>query len=122
EIEVSLQRTQLAQALGQRLPANDGGDDWVDLTMRIKPLPLAIALHGAEMVVGRRPVLSTLNVQEAFMVYFKVCIYSGIILASPWIFWQIWAFIAAGLYPHGGRWGGGYLPFSLGLFLAGVLL
>src|SRR5438105_1121862 len=53
EIDVSVQRAQLAQALGQRLPANDGGEDWVDLTLRIKPLPIAIALHGAGMVVGR---------------------------------------------------------------------
>src|SRR5262249_51878132 len=33
---------------------------------------------------------TTLNVQEGFMVWFKVCIATGIVLGSPWIFWQIW--------------------------------
>jgi sec-independent protein translocase protein TatC len=122
EMEVAVRRGQLAQALGQKPLANGDDDDWVDLTLRIQPLSLAIALHESEMVVGRRPVLSTLNVQEAFMVYFKVCMYSGIVLASPWIFWQIWAFIAAGLYPQEKRYVQVYLPFSLGLFLAGVFV
>ncbi len=65
---------------------------------------------------------ATLNVQEAFMVWFKVCIVSGIVLGSPWIFWQIWMFVAAGLYPHEKRLVHVYLPVSLGLFLAGVVL
>ena len=41
-------------------------------------------------------------------------------LACPWIFWQIWSFIAAGLYAHEKRGMHFYLPVSLGLFLAGV--
>src|SRR5205823_3177156 len=45
---------------------------------------------------------------------------TGFILASPWIFYQIWAFIAAGLYPHEKRLVNVYLPVSLFLFLAGV--
>jgi sec-independent protein translocase protein TatC len=65
---------------------------------------------------------STLNVQEAFMVWFKVCIVTGIVIGSPWIFWQIWMFVAAGLYPHEKRLVHVYLPVSLGLFLAGVVL
>jgi sec-independent protein translocase protein TatC len=67
-----------------------------------------------------RDSLSTLNVTEAFMVYFKVSMIAGVILGSPWIFYQIWAFIAAGLYPHEKRLVNVYLPFSLFLFLAGA--
>jgi sec-independent protein translocase protein TatC len=44
------------------------------------------------------------------------------VLGSPWIFWQLWSFVAAGLYPHEKKYVYLYLPFSLGLFLAGVLL
>jgi sec-independent protein translocase protein TatC len=66
--------------------------------------------------------LSTLNVQEAFMVYFQVCIVTAFVLGSPWIFYQVWSFIAAGLYPHEKRYVNIFLPVSLGLFLAGVLV
>ena len=46
---------------------------------------------------------------------------SGLVLASPWVFYQVWAFVAAGLYRHERRYVQKYLPFSLGLFLAGVV-
>ena len=51
-----------------------------------------------------------------------VCLVTGLVLASPWVFYQIWAFVAAGLYRHERRYVKKYLPFSLGLFLAGVFL
>jgi sec-independent protein translocase protein TatC len=65
---------------------------------------------------------TSLNVQEAFMVWFKVCMATGIVIGSPWIFWQIWMFVAAGLYPHEKRLVHVYLPVSLFLFLAGVVI
>jgi len=68
---------------------------------------------------SHRPV--TLNVQEAFMMYIKVAFVSGFIIASPWIFFQLWQFVAAGLYPHERRYVHVYLPLSIGLFLGGVL-
>ena len=66
--------------------------------------------------------LTTLSAQEAFVVYFKVSILCGIVLASPFIFYQFWAFVGAGLYPHEKKYVHIYLPFSVGLFLTGVLL
>jgi len=62
----------------------------------------------------------TLNVQEAFMTYMKVSLISGLIVSSPWIFYQLWLFIAAGLYPHERKYVYTYLPMSIGLFLGGV--
>jgi sec-independent protein translocase protein TatC len=75
-----------------------------------------------EAIGARKEGMSTLNVQEAFMVYVKVSIVTGLVLASPWIFYQIWAFVAAGLYPHEKRYVNVFLPVSIGLFLAGVFL
>jgi sec-independent protein translocase protein TatC len=75
-----------------------------------------------EPFIGRRPQLATLNVQEAFVVYLKVCLMTGFVLASPWVFFQLWSFVAAGLYPHEKRYVNLYLPFSIGLFLIGVFL
>lgn len=63
-----------------------------------------------------------LNVYEPFSIYLKASFIVGIVVASPWIFWQIWAFVAAGLYRHERYYVRIYLPFSIGLFLAGVSL
>ncbi|MCZ6806562.1 MAG: twin-arginine translocase subunit TatC [Deltaproteobacteria bacterium] len=35
---------------------------------------------------------------DAFMMYMKNSIIVGVLLASPWIFWQLWMFISPGLY------------------------
>jgi sec-independent protein translocase protein TatC len=45
-----------------------------------------------------------------------------VVLASPWIFYQLWAFVAVGLYPHERRRVYGYLPLSVALFLGGIAL
>lgn len=64
----------------------------------------------------------SLNAQEAFTVYVKASLLVGILLSSPWVFYQIWHFVAAGLYPHERHYVHMYLPFSLGLFLTGAAL
>jgi len=61
-----------------------------------------------------------LSVQEPFMVYLKASLLVGAILSSPYIFFQIWSFVAAGLYPHEKHYVHVFLPFSLGLFLLGT--
>jgi len=64
--------------------------------------------------------MKSLNSQESFMIYMKASILVGVVLASPWVFYQIWSFVAAGLYPHERRYVHLFLPMSLGLFLAGA--
>jgi sec-independent protein translocase protein TatC len=66
--------------------------------------------------------ITTLSAQEAFGIYIKAALLVGIVLSSPWIFYQLWTFVAAGLYPHEKRWVHLFLPVSTGLFLAGVAL
>jgi sec-independent protein translocase protein TatC len=96
---------------------------WVEVDAKFaNPIEFASALKEFETLVGARPALSTLNVQEGFLVYFKVSLVAGFVLASPWIFYQIWSFVAAGLYPHEKRYVNVFLPVSLGLFLAGVFV
>ncbi|MGD9128540.1 MAG: twin-arginine translocase subunit TatC [Planctomycetia bacterium] len=60
--------------------------------------------------------------EESFIVYIKASLLFGFILASPWIFYQGWKFVGAGLYPHERRYIHLFLPMSLGLFLAGAAL
>jgi sec-independent protein translocase protein TatC len=66
--------------------------------------------------------LTTMSITEGFFVYFKVALLTGLVLSSPWVFYHIWMFIAAGLYPNEKRLVNVYLPFSLFLFIGGVLL
>jgi sec-independent protein translocase protein TatC len=66
--------------------------------------------------------LTTLNAQEAFMIWIKAALIFGLILASPLIFWFIWDFVRVGLYPHERKYVNLFLPMSLGLFLSGAAL
>ncbi len=56
---------------------------------------------------------------EPFLIYLKVGLYAGIFVASPALLWQLWAFIAPGLYRKEKR---KILPFvvaATGFFFAG---
>lgn len=44
--------------------------------------------------------LVMLKLTEAFMTYLKLAIWAGLLLASPVVLYQLWAFIAPGLYRH----------------------
>ncbi|HEY0082006.1 MAG TPA: twin-arginine translocase subunit TatC [Pyrinomonadaceae bacterium] len=37
---------------------------------------------------------------EPFSLYVKVSLYTAVCLSVPFLLWQIWAFVAPGLYPH----------------------
>jgi Tat protein translocase TatC len=65
--------------------------------------------------------LQALKYQEAFISYLKVSIVAALILASPWVLFQAWCFVAAGLYRREKRYVLAYLPFSFVAFGAGVL-
>ncbi|MCL4108571.1 UNVERIFIED_CONTAM: hypothetical protein GTU68_022873 [Idotea baltica] len=55
------------------------------------------------------------------MTYLKVSVVAGLVIASPWIFFQAWQFVAAGLFPHERKYVYRFLPLSLGLFLTGAV-
>jgi sec-independent protein translocase protein TatC len=69
----------------------------------------------------RNPLIS-LAPLETITIYFMICMVSGLVVTSPFVFYQVWAFIAAGLYRHERHYVKKFLPFSLGLFLGGVFL
>ncbi len=66
--------------------------------------------------------VKSFNAHEAFGIYIKAAILVGLLIASPWIFYQIWVFVAAGLYPHEKRYVHIYLPLSIGLFFFGAMI
>jgi sec-independent protein translocase protein TatC len=94
----------------------------IELAATVRPMDIMEKLQEQLGMTARRLTLTTLSAPEMFMVYFKVCLITGFVISSPWVFYQIWQFVAAGLYPHERK----YVYWSLGpsifLFLCGVTL
>ncbi len=100
-------------------PASDGLKNLtVDLPLTAEA---GDQILNAETLNFRNPLIS-LAPLETITIYFMICMVSGLVLTSPFVFYQVWAFIAAGLYRHERHYVKKFLPFSLGLFLAGVFL
>jgi sec-independent protein translocase protein TatC len=58
---------------------------------------------------------------EGFLIYLKVVAVSALILAGPYVLYQLWSFVAAGLYPNEKQWAYRLIPVSVGLFFAGIV-
>ncbi len=71
------------------------------------------ALKGAKLKIITYP--------EAFLVPFKASLIAGLIIASPYILYQVWKFISAGLFPRERKYLILYAPFSLILFATGAI-
>lgn len=57
---------------------------------------------------------------EGFFLYLKIAALSGVLLASPYVMWQVWLFIAPGLYSREKKLA---IPFVIGsssLFVSGA--
>jgi sec-independent protein translocase protein TatC len=61
------------------------------------------------------------NPPEAFFTYLKISVVAGIFLVSPYIFYQVWGFIAPGLYKHEQRLMIPIAFFSSLFFVTGAL-
>ena len=64
--------------------------------------------------------LNILSPVEYFSIYVRVGLICGVMLASPWVLYQIWSFVAAGLHKHEKKWVLLFGPASLILFVAGL--
>lgn len=56
-----------------------------------------------------------------FWIFMAASFLFALLIASPVVLWQAWAFLAAGLYSHERSVVHKYIPFSLGLFVSGML-
>ena len=63
--------------------------------------------------------LSYTTMTEPFLMYFRVALYAGVILASPVILWQIWQFIAPALYRRERRYVIPFVGFGFLFFISG---
>jgi sec-independent protein translocase protein TatC len=78
-----------------------------------KPIFTALKAHGLDQK------LVYLNPTEPFNMYLKVALIGGIFVASPLILYQLWLFIAPGLYRHERRYVAPFLFSTVALFVAG---
>lgn len=78
--------------------------------------------HDALVRLGYDGTLAQLSPTDAFTtIYMKVPLLVSVFLASPWILWQVWAFIAPGLYKKERRFAGPFVIITAGLFILGGL-
>src|SRR5207249_7428777 len=99
---------------------NDDDPNDLALNLQVYPGYLSYLSNNGDTLLGGKRYLSTLSVQEGFVVYFKVSLLCGIVRDSPFIFYQFWAFVGAGLYPHEKRYIYVFFGPSLALFIAGI--
>ena len=85
-------------------------------------LPNVESLVAFRQYTGINANAESLGLQEPFLLWFKAGLVVAFLVASPGIFFHIWQFISAGLYPHERRYVYFFLPTSLGLFWAGAAL
>jgi sec-independent protein translocase protein TatC len=80
-----------------------------------RPITGALRHHG---IAGG---LVYLNPTEPFNLYLEVALVGGLFAASPFVFYQLWLFIAPGLYRTEKRYVLPFLLSTVGLFIAGGL-
>jgi sec-independent protein translocase protein TatC len=57
---------------------------------------------------------------EAFVLYIKIALIAGLIIASPAVMTQVWLFVAPGLYAHEKKWAIPFIVMSSLFFVAGA--
>jgi sec-independent protein translocase protein TatC len=78
-----------------------------------RPIAVALANHHLEQK------LVYLNPTDPFDMYLKISFLAGIFVASPFVLYQVWAFIAPALYRNERRYVLPFMASTVGLFLAG---
>jgi sec-independent protein translocase protein TatC len=86
---------------------------WAQDIYALLARPMLAALpQGGQMIAT--------EVTTPFFVPVKVTLMAAFLLALPWVFYQIWAFVAPGLYQHEKRIGVPLVVASVVLFLTGM--
>lgn len=68
----------------------------------------------------RRVQLVHTGVMDPFVAYMVMAAIAGVVLASPWVFWQLWGFVSPGLYRREKRLAIPFVLSSTVMFAAGM--
>jgi sec-independent protein translocase protein TatC len=68
------------------------------------------------------PRLAQITPMESFsIIWVQLPLLCSVFLASPWLVYQVWAFISPGLYKRERRWAAPFVLITAGLFITGGL-
>lgn len=73
-----------------------------------------------EAVLPANSTMVAVEIQETFFTALKVAFFSGFIVSLPIIFWQLWLFLAPGLYDHEKKLVIPFVFFATLMFLIGA--
>ncbi|MEZ4394825.1 MAG: twin-arginine translocase subunit TatC [Polyangiales bacterium] len=82
---------------------------------RILTLPLA------QQGIPPEPTVHFPDPTSAFVAYLKIAAIGGTVLALPVVFWQLWSFIAPGLYAREKKLIIPFVTLSTGIFIGGMV-
>jgi len=70
--------------------------------------------------LGYEPELVMIDPMEGVnIIWWKLPLVCSLFVGSPWVLYQVWAFISPGLYRHERRWAAPLVACSAGLFILG---
>ena len=87
------------------------------MAFMVAPFDAAIAATS-----GGTEQLRAIDPGEGFLQVLKLCFITGVVFVSPVVLWQMWGFIAAGLYEHERKHVRVFFPVSLLLFAMGLVV
>ncbi len=87
--------------------------DWV---FQFLTKPLLDVMYKYEL----NPMLYDSGTGGAFSVYLKLSAIAAVVMAGPWLLYQLWMFIASGLYPHERKTVTKFIPLSVAMLIGGV--
>jgi len=111
-----------ADSILEKLNFTQGSIKPVEMAKLLQSLPDPSVLKPKVQLRQNKTGLSSLKMEEPFMIWVKAGLIVGAVLASPMIFYHLWSFIASGLHAHERRYVYIYLPLSVLLFSSGVVL
>jgi sec-independent protein translocase protein TatC len=82
-------------------------------------LPIDLA-KGYEKGTDPNDKLIVTTVAESFALYVRVSLYTAIAVSVPFLLWQIWAFVAPGLFPHERKYVTPFVTLSSVFFVLGA--
>lgn len=96
---------------------------WIFIDWLMNGVLLHPIIHlNAHLSAGQQPIrLQNLKPFGQLMLYMEVAIVAGILLSLPYLFYQLWAFIAPGLMPKERKYIRAIVVFSTLCFFAGVV-
>jgi len=86
---------------------------FLDRTFHFITQPMRTMLPNGSSLITTEPT-------EYFMLWFKVGFLSGLLIATPFVLYQVWLFVAPGLYSHEKRFAVPFVLFSSIFFFAGA--